>query len=189
MLYGCRIYTVPHLLFQHSSLCISPLRFLSSGCSKLPQSMLYCRTTQAVPDIGFLLLSLHMLASESLPAILRLPSTSWTADPKVARHTLFPTSVPAFVPSLFGSAPQFPMTLSLIPARCYQCFSVALHTLFPTLVPASSLCISAARPPSSAFIHASVHLAQPNLKLRRRPDALPSSPYHDLHYQYPTPHT
>jgi hypothetical protein len=78
MLYGCTIYAVPHQRFQHSSLCISPFGFLSSGCSKLPQSMLYCRTTQAVPDIGFSLSSLRMLAT--LPAILRLPSTSLTAD-------------------------------------------------------------------------------------------------------------
>jgi hypothetical protein len=46
---------------------------------ELPQSMLFCRMTQAVPDIGFSLSSLRMLAT--LPALQRLPSTSWTADP------------------------------------------------------------------------------------------------------------
>jgi hypothetical protein len=85
MLYGCTIYTVPHQLFQHSSLCISPFGFLSSGCRKscLPQSMLYGRTTQAVPDIGFSLSSESlscMLATRALPAILRLPSSIHIMD-------------------------------------------------------------------------------------------------------------
>jgi hypothetical protein len=78
--YGCTIYTVPNQRFQLSSLCISPLGFLSSGCSKLPQSMLYGRTgtTHAVLVISFSHSSPRMLAT--LTAILRLPSTSWTAD-------------------------------------------------------------------------------------------------------------
>jgi hypothetical protein len=82
MLYGCTIYTVPHQRFQNSSLCISPLGFLSSGRSKLPRHKRFLtlvsrfrpfacwspsqpsyafhimdrrslgRTTHAVPDIG-----------------------------------------------------------------------------------------------------------------------------------------
>ncbi len=48
----------------------------------------------------------------------------------------FLTLVPAFVPSLFSSAPHFPTTSSHITACHYQCFSVARHMRFPTSVPA-----------------------------------------------------
>jgi hypothetical protein len=76
MLHGCTIYIVPHQRFQHSSLCISPFGFLSSVCSKLPCS----RVARHQPFLTLVSRSsLRMLAT--LPAILRLPFTSWTADP------------------------------------------------------------------------------------------------------------
>jgi hypothetical protein len=89
----------------------------------------------------------------------------------------------------FGRAPHFPTTSSeYLPHHCspLSMLSVARHTRFPTSVPAFVPCISAARPLSRSFIHASDHLARP--KLRQRPDASTSSPDHDLHYQCPTPH-
>jgi hypothetical protein len=177
MLYGCTIYTVLHQRFQHSSLCISPLGFLSSGCSKLPQSMLYGRTTQAVPDIGFSLSSLRMLAT--LPAILRLPSTSWTADdPYVARHDIGSSVRPlAFRPrsSLSYDFLGVPPTSLLAVINALRLHITRRGSRHRSRFQRSSLTISAARPPSEsrAFIHASVHLARP--KLRRRPDASPSS--------------
>ncbi len=41
MLYGCTIDMTPQQLFHRLSHCILPFGFLSSGCSKLPTSMLY----------------------------------------------------------------------------------------------------------------------------------------------------
>jgi hypothetical protein len=183
-LYGCAIYTVPHQRFQHSSLCISPFGFLSSGCSKLPQSMLYGRTTQAVPDIGFSLWTLRMLAT--LPAILAFhahhgPPILRSHDTRGSRHR-FQRSYLRVSAALLTFL-RLPPTSRLAGINAFR-----LHVTRGSRYrfQPSSLSISAARPPSRAFIHANAYLARP--MLRRRPDASPSSPDHDLHYQYPTPH-
>ncbi len=85
---------------------------------------------------------------------------------------LFPTSVPALIPSHFSSYPHLPMG------------AIMGHELTHDFLPHH--CFSAARLPSNAFLHACVHLARP--QLRWRPDALPFSPDHDLHFQCPTHH-
>ena len=165
MLHGCTIYTVPHQRFQFSSLCISPLGFLSSGCSKLPPSMHSGCTTHAVPDIGFSHSSLCILAT--LPAILRLPSTSRTADFDALRsHDIRGSRYRFQHSSLRISAAlltfqRHPSTsrLAVLNAIRSHVTGGSLHWFQP-----SSLCISV-----NAFIHASVHLARP--QLRRRPDA------------------
>ena len=82
MLFGCTIYTVPHQRFQLSSLRISPLGFFSPGRSKLPQSMLYGRTTHAVPDIGSSLRPFAFWQLDHHPA----PSAFISPGPSSARR-------------------------------------------------------------------------------------------------------
>jgi hypothetical protein len=78
ILYGCTIYTgdspsaIPALVPLHFTARISLL-----GLQQVAGCLNPC-STHAVPDIGFSHSSPRMLAT--LPAILRLTSTSWTAD-------------------------------------------------------------------------------------------------------------
>ena len=138
-------------------------------------------TTHAVPDIGFSHSSLCILAT--LPAILRLPSTSRTADFDALRsHDMRGSRCRFQHSSLRISAALLPFQRHPSTSRLAVLNAIRSHVTGGSLhwFQPSSLCISV-----NAFLHASVHLARP--QLRRRPDASPSSPDHDLHFQCHTP--
>ncbi len=98
--------------------------FLSSGCSKLPQSMLYGSTTHAIPDLVLALVPSHVGHPGTLPAKLLLPSTLWTAESVQTLILLGCTthSVLNIFPLHFSSSPHLPTTSFHITAFSSQCY-------------------------------------------------------------------
>ncbi len=190
MLYGCTIYPAPHPRFQHSSLCISPLGFLSSGaaasclnpCSTVARHKRFltlvsrfcpfaCWPPSQPPSYAF-----H---PHHGPPILR------SHDTRGSRHRFQGPSLcflAALLPQAFLRLPPTSLLafINAFPSRLHVTRG-SRHRFQPRSFALGQLDHHPAPSFTQAFI-----LARP--KLRRRPDASPSpgSPDHDLHYQYPT---
>ena len=140
MLYGCTIYPVPRPRFQHSSLCISPLGFLSSGRSKLPRHKWFLTLVSRFRPFACWPPSQPSYAFHPHhgPPILR------SHDTRGSRHRFQRQSLrfsAALLPFL-----RLPPTSLLAVINAFQ-----LHVTRGSqhLFQPSSLCISAGRPPPS----------------------------------------
>jgi hypothetical protein len=135
-----------------------------------------------------------MLAT--LPALLCLPSTSWTAnlsairlhDTRGSRYWFQRLSILCISAALLTFLQRLSTSLLAVlnATRLHIMTCGSQHWFQPS---SSSLCISAAQPQFHAHIYsqACVHLTRP--QLHRRLDALPFSydHWHDLYFQSPTP--